>query len=233
MKLGKEILELDEVTSTQALAAEILRGERPHADVVFAHDQVQGRGRFDRVWVSHRGDSLTMSLLFHDYAGHSQPWLVGMSVAVAVAETLECQLRWPNDLSLEGKKIGGILTELLPNHDNSLVPVVGLGINLNQATFPTDIAASATSMILARGVQLQPEVLCQTLLERIREMPEVLTWSELEPFWMPFDDTPRKRYRLRDGSEGVATSIGPEGQLLVLVDGRQCQEFAADAIFGV
>lgn len=221
----------DEVSSTQTVAAEhLLRGEP--VGVIFARHQNAGKGRFSREWVSSEGDSLTMSLIFRDYVNHPAPHLIGMGVATAAAAVLHCELQWPNDLVFEGKKVGGVLTELLPNEKGQSTPVVGVGINLNQKTFPLEIADRATSLAIYSGGVYEPEAMGRAILDRLPKLPELLTWADLKPVWMLFDHTPGKSYRMADGNEGVALGVGPEGALICAVNGESTSVMAAEAIFG-
>lgn len=228
-RYGWEILE--EVASTQNVAAEALRVDAP-IGIVFAHQQSQGRGRFGRTWLSRRGDSLTFSLIFHEYADHPKPYLVGMSVALAVAGAMHCQLRWPNDLVENGRKMGGILTEMLIDPSGRRVPVVGVGVNLNQAEFPPEIAEFATSATLAHGGSYDARTVAEKIVERLAALPEPDSWDVLAPIWNLFDATPGKRFRLATGEEAVALGIGSEGQLLCSVDGESQAVMAAEALFG-
>lgn len=221
----------DVVASSQTTAAELLKKGEP-VGVVFAKHQTQGRGRFDRTWHSNVGDSLTMSLIFRDYADCPSPHLVGMAVACAVAATLHCELQWPNDLVFGDKKLGGILTELLPDENGRRVPVVGVGINLNQKNFPPDISDRAISLAMYRGGQYDGEAVGKSILSRISLLPEPTSWDDLQPVWMLFDHTPGKSYKLPDGSEGIALGVGPDGRLICAVNGESTSVLAADAIFG-
>jgi BirA family transcriptional regulator, biotin operon repressor / biotin---[acetyl-CoA-carboxylase] ligase len=222
----------DEVESTQTVAADLLKEGAP-VGVVFAKNQTQGKGRFGRVWHSESGDSLTMSLIFRQYADHPCPHLVGMAVACAAAATLHCELQWPNDLIFGGKKLGGILTELLPDEKGRRVPVVGIGINLNQKSFPAEIADRAISLAMYRGGAYDPEQIGRSVLERLPKLPEINTWEDLHPVWMLFDHTPGKSYRTADGKEAIAMGVGPEGPLICAVEGESTAVLAADAIFGL
>ena len=120
---------LEEVDSTQAEAEKHLRDASQPPHVIFARHQSQGRGRFNRKWESSPGDSLTMSLIFQEYESHPKPWLIGMAVSIAVAEVIGGQLQWPNDIVINGKKVSGVLTELLPNNSQEKTPVIGVGVN--------------------------------------------------------------------------------------------------------
>ena len=116
-------LELDETASTQDEALHRLT-EPDGPDVVFASHQTSGRGRFGRTWHSNRGESLTMSLILRTAADHPRPWLCGMIAAIEAARLLDCRVRWPNDLTLDGRKLGGILTDVKPDQNGRMIPVL-------------------------------------------------------------------------------------------------------------
>jgi BirA family transcriptional regulator, biotin operon repressor / biotin---[acetyl-CoA-carboxylase] ligase len=224
-------LEVDEIPSTQDLAAQTLR-EGGEAEIVFARHQTSGRGRFGRPWHSERSDSLTCSLILRDWADHPRPYLAAMGVAAAAAGAIHCHLSWPNDLVEEGRKVGGILSELMPDDAGRRVPVLGIGINLNQASFPADIADRAASLATVHGGRHDAKNVLRRILDRIELLPKLREWHDLEPIWALFDRTPGKRYRLSTGEEAVAIGIGSEGQLLCHVAGESRSVMAAEALFG-
>lgn len=223
-------LDIAEVTSTQTLATELLKGPNPPGLIV-ADIQTEGRGRFGRSWISTPGESLCMSLIFHDYADHPKPWLIGMATAIAAAGAIRSQLQWPNDLTLGGRKVGGLLTEMLSDSAGRRIPVVGVGINLLQKSFPDEIKDRATSIKLARGISVDSNRIVATILERLEMLPEPESWPSIQPAWLCFDDTPGKRYRLPDGQYAIALGIGPEGELIGSVDGETVSIMAAEAFF--
>lgn len=223
--------ELEECGSTQDVAATLL--EKPHCpDVVFAHHQLDGRGRLRRTWHSRRDDSLTFSLLFHGYKGHAKPWLLGMATAIAVAQVLDARLQWPNDVVMDGKKVGGILIELLPIDAALRTPVVGVGVNLNQREFTPEIDHKATSVFLQKGVRTDPIELGKRIVTAVGALPEPLDWPSLAPYWSPRDDTPGKQFVLSSGESATAIRVGSSGELVCDVDGKEQAVFAADALFG-
>jgi len=228
---GEQWTEVDSAPTTQALAAKYLVEDSP-IGVVYAHEQTAGKGRLGRTWLSKEGDSLTFSMIFRAYADHPKPYLVGMAASLAAAGVLHCQIRWPNDLVIGTLKIGGILTELLPDSQGRLVPVVGMGINLNQTEFAPEIASFATSLALSRGGMYDPQLIAHKIVERLAILPEPSNWSDLAPIWNVFDFTPGKRYKLATGEEAIALGIGSDGQLLCSVDGESRSVLAAEALFG-
>jgi BirA family transcriptional regulator, biotin operon repressor / biotin---[acetyl-CoA-carboxylase] ligase len=223
------LLIFESVDSTQDVAAALLREGSP-VGAVLAYEQTAGRGRFGRVWHSPPRECLAVSLVFSAYAGHPRPYLIGMSIAVAAARAFGCELQWPNDLVIEGRKLGGILTELLPTTEGESVPVVGMGLNLGQHSFPPDIADVATSLSREGLPAPAPEEALKTVLDVLPRLPEPSSWQDLAPHWMSFDRTPGKRYRLHDGREATARSIGPDGQLICSTDGQEMFVLAAEAV---
>jgi BirA family biotin operon repressor/biotin-[acetyl-CoA-carboxylase] ligase len=232
LRLGPWVT-LAEAASTQDLAAALLRREDESAipGVIQARYQFAGRGRRQRTWLSQPGEGLAMSLIFRDYPAHPKPHLIGMTVAVAVARVIGCRLRWPNDVTFEGRKVGGILTELYPDAQDRPVAVVGVGLNLNERHFPPDIAHLATSLTLEKGGEYEPEAMGRRILAELPELPEPNAWSDLAPYWGPFDATPGKRYLQADGREAIGIEIGSEGELIAECEGVTVRILAAEALF--
>ncbi|HRF59011.1 MAG TPA: biotin--[acetyl-CoA-carboxylase] ligase [Fimbriimonadaceae bacterium] len=225
------LVRLDEVGSTQEwMKAAIAAGEAPRA--VLADRQTAGRGRFGRSWYGAETGSLAMSIAFPEYAASSRPWLVGMRAAIAVAGAIHARLRWPNDLFLDGKKVGGVLTELVQAPDGTSVPVVGIGVNVAIREFPPELAPIATSLVLHREREIDIPELAEAILQRLDSLPEPDRWDPLYPIWDLFDDTPGKLYRLPTGEDAVAIGVGPQGELVCAVDGETTLALAADAILG-
>ena len=214
-----EWLIVEEAASTQDLAA------RGKSEVVLARRQTAGRGRHGRVWHSEAGSSLAASIAFTSYKGHPRPWLIGMSVAVAAAGALHCSVRWPNDLILAGKKLGGVLTEIVDE-----TPIVGIGVNLGPMSFADALAGIATTLADHRESHPHPKSPHRLIHRRFRGLPEPDSWQTLLPVWSLFDETPGKSYTLATGECATAVGIGPEGELLALVAGESVSVMAASAV---
>lgn len=223
---------LDEAASTQDLASKALLAEGDPPAIIQARHQFAGRGRLGRQWLTEPDDALTFSLLFNGHPDHPKPYLLGMAVGLAAAQALDLKLRWPNDLNLGGRKIGGILTEIFRDQQGRQIAVVGLGLNVNQRSFPAEIEGLATSLLLERGSPLVPEVVGRMILERLRALPEPTRWSDLAELWAPYDATPGKEYRIADGSVVTAIRIGDEGELIGGLNGAEVRVLAAEAILG-
>jgi len=222
---------LEEVDSTQNTALRILRDNRSFGGVL-ARNQKAGRGRLGREWHSESDASLTATLIFREQANHPKPYLLGMALGVAAAGTMGCRVQWPNDLVLDGFKVGGILTEVQRDPDGQSVALVGIGLNLNQLRFPDEIAHRAASLRMITGQVYAPSAVVDAILAQLSALPEARNWPDLRPHWEPLDSTPGKRFLLPTGETAVAKAVGPSGELICTVGDAERTVLAADAIFG-
>jgi BirA family biotin operon repressor/biotin-[acetyl-CoA-carboxylase] ligase len=167
---------LGSVDSTQTAAARAAAAGAPHGAVFVAEAQTAGRGRHGHAWASPPGANLYLSLILRPpgtVAGLLPLTLAAaLAVADAVAEAtgLRPDIRWPNDLLLEGKKCAGILIETGSDAAGAIgagAAVLGLGVNVNQAAFPPDLAPIATSLRLALGRECDREGLLAAILRQL------------------------------------------------------------------
>lgn len=224
-------IHLDTIGSTQTeIVNRIARGEKP--SLLLADDQTDGHGRLGRKWSSERGNSLTVSIALWDYLDHPKPHLLGMSLALAAAGAIKCQLRWPNDLILNSKKVGGLLTQVVLTPKGRRLPVIGIGINLNQSVFSADLDVIATSLKLETGRTFNRDEVLSNVLNELEILPEPGQWSDIARIWHIFDQTPGKLYRLPNGDFAQALGVGSDGQLICSIDGETSSVQVADALFG-
>lgn len=187
--------------------------------VIAADCQDSGRGRLGRVWQSPSGLNLYFSMVF--YPSLSRPKWGGFSLAAgaALGQALSqfipgLGLKWPNDLLVQGDKLGGILLE---SSGGKLV--TGIGINVNQHTFPPALAAS--SLRLCTGKEWRRDRLLTLLAPAV--FAGLISWdrgqfAQVLEQWRRFDILLGKQVKARRGEElicGKALSVGPEGQLIV------------------
>lgn len=139
-----------ECASSNALLLERAAQGAPSGTVLVAEKQTAGRGRMGRQWLSEPGASLTFSLLWRFPAG-TQPHGLSLAIGVALAEGLEAlgvsglALKWPNDVWREGRKLAGILIELVPGEINAAV--IGIGLNRRlPAHLPEEVRAGAAAL---------------------------------------------------------------------------------------
>ncbi len=151
--VGKKIEFHRSVSSTNDCIWKAVENGEEEGLVVLADAQTQGRGRHGRTWVARKGSSFLGSILLHPPAISNAPALtVGAALAVCRAcestAPVKCQVKWPNDVMIGGKKVGGILLESRTFGKNPPVFVVGIGVNVNQSTqgFPKELREYATSL---------------------------------------------------------------------------------------
>lgn len=222
---------IDSAKSTQDLAEKAIQSGQT-TGAILARLQTAGRGRFQRQWHASADESLTCSLIFHDYPNHPRPYLLGMAVAVAAAGVIHSRIKWPNDLIIDKRKVGGILTEVYTAPNQSKITVVGVGINLNQREFPEEISERAVSLYMAQGNLSDPISVLSAIGNRLELLPELHSWSDLERAWSVFDVTPGTLYRPPGGDQVTAIGVGSEGQLIAQRNDETVAIYAADAIFG-
>src|SRR6266478_8575202 len=149
---GKRVFHFFKTDSTNRVALELGHAGEPEGAVVLAEEQTAGRGRAGRKWHSERASGIYATLLLRPKLSPVQAPLLTMLAGLSAYSAIQAQtglrpdLKWPNDLMLRGKKLGGILTEMYA--DTSLVKfvIVGIGINVNQDKFPAELGTPATSL---------------------------------------------------------------------------------------
>lgn len=173
---GRNLLCLEKTTSTNDVVADLAQQGAPEGTVVAAETQTKGRGRQGRRWNSTEGRSLSFSVLLLPKLHADELSEITLAAAVAVAKTLEDfhfkpQIKWPNDLLLEGRKVCGILTEMGTKKDKMTPVVLGIGINLNQSArdFPKELGGIATSLYRVSGRKTDRARFFQKLLFHLEE----------------------------------------------------------------
>ena len=145
---------------------------------VIADRQTAGRGRHGRNWVSEKGDGLYFSLILRPKIEIKFLSLITLMTAVAVHDALEelytidCDIKWVNDIHVGGKKICGILAETVETNQG-LAVIVGIGINLRSINFPPEIAETATSIEAETNQKPNVENLLQKLTSSLSDFYEI------------------------------------------------------------
>jgi len=189
--IGVCAIHLEEVTSTNDLALQMAEEGAPEGLVVTADRQTRGRGTWGRRWESATG-GLWVSILLRPSAPPSYGAIFNLMGAVASAEAvrqasgLEARVRWPNDLFLGGRKMGGVLNEMRATQRRIRYLVMGIGINVNQERrdFPLSLRDLATSLRLESGKIWDRQVLAEALYDRVDFWYRILLGKEKEPFFL-------------------------------------------------
>jgi BirA family transcriptional regulator, biotin operon repressor / biotin---[acetyl-CoA-carboxylase] ligase len=228
---GKRIYHFFKTDSTNRVALELGHAGEPEGAVVLAEEQTAGRGRAGHTWHSERATGIYATLLLRPQLAPVQAPLLtmmaGLSAHAAVQRVagLSVDLKWPNDLLVRGKKIGGILTEMHAEPSLVRFVIVGIGINVNQEKFPTDLAETSTSLRMETGrAQSRLEVLVQFLRDFESDYSELLrtgATSVVQRFESISSYARGKRVRVTNGKDsftGETAGLGEQGLLRVKRD---------------
>lgn len=169
-RMGKPCYAFSMIGSTQDELRRLAEAGAPEGTLVVADHQTQGRGRQGRRWLDEPGASLLLSLLLRPDLPSAQVPQLSLLAATASAEALTAatglpiRIRWPNDLELKERKVGGILAEAMTAGERVVHVILGIGVNVNQTRFPPDLARPATSLALEAGRVWERESLLEVLL---------------------------------------------------------------------
>jgi BirA family biotin operon repressor/biotin-[acetyl-CoA-carboxylase] ligase len=174
-----QILRFDSLPSTNIEAATRAIAGAPEGLCIVAREQTAGRGRLNRHWVSPKDAGLYCSILLRPEMGHSVWPLLTLMAGVAVHHALldSCGLttdiKWPNDILANGRKLCGILAETVETPMGRAV-VVGIGINFTDRSFPSELDQVATSIESATGETPNMELVLNSLIRAVTDQYEVL-----------------------------------------------------------
>ncbi len=224
---GWTVRHVAETGSTNDLAKEAGLTGAPERTLFVTDHQLKGRGRLDRTWVEIPGSSLLFSILFRRSL---PPILLTMICSLAACEAIQrvagisAEIKWPNDLMLNGRKLAGVLTEVNWSRANPFV-VVGIGINVNFDPPQVEgIPDTATSLLREAGVEVSRREL---LREILLSLDVLLTMEDaaLEPLvrdrWTARLWRRRQKVVIADDNtvlEGILEGVNDEGVLLLRLD---------------
>jgi len=246
LELPWQVRVVDEIASTSdALRTAAQQGEE-HGIVLFAESQTAGRGRRDNRWVTPPGLDLMFSLLLRPTEPISF-WprlttLAALSICLAIEEELPLkpQIKWPNDIYLNSRKVSGLLAEVVAT-PKGMALILGIGLNVNSREFPPELADTATSLIqaLPSGVTIRALDRQQIALRLLKDLAQQI--QHLESGFTDAIAAVRQRSWLIgkqiratvDGQEiyGRAVDINQEGHLILsLADGSLRTLNSADGV---
>ena len=228
---GKRIYHFFKTGSTNRVALELGHAGEPEGAVVVAEEQTAGRGRAGRAWHSEHAAGIYATLLLRPRLAPVQAPLLTMMAGLSAHAAIQAQtgltvdLKWPNDLLINGKKVGGILTEMHAEPGQIRFVILGIGLNVNQEKFAGELGAIATSLRLETGkTQSRLELLVRLLREFENDYNQFLregASSVTQKFAAISSYAKGKRVRVTNGTEsfaGTTDGLGPEGLLRVKRD---------------
>jgi BirA family biotin operon repressor/biotin-[acetyl-CoA-carboxylase] ligase len=241
-KLGTTLYHFHSLPSTNDLAREMATLGTAEGVGVLAYRQTAGRGRHGRSWSSPSGEGLYLSVILRPELKPSLSGLITLGAAVAVAETLisdfgvSCDIKWPNDVLANRRKICGILVESASESGRLHYAVLGIGINLTQSSFDGDLRETATSVFIETGKKIGPLEVVPPLTSRLEsyyravsDRPETVVEK-----WQEFSSSARDcRVRIKSGDRvivGTTRGLTPTGALVLELDDGERLEFVSGEV---
>jgi len=232
--IGNRILRFKVIDSTNEKAKELLDEAVDEGTVVVAESQAAGRGRYGRAWFSPRG-GLYLSIILRPKERNVQllSLLSGLPVVKAAsAWSVNPVLKWPNDILVGGKKLGGILCEGVYRH-NSFYAIVGIGVNTanDLSRLPEEIRATATSLKLETGKQIDNEDFLDHLCRQYEAFHDRYVAGETERLVQEYRQlcsTLGKTVTVETAKgkvKGRAVDVSPLGALIVESGGKRVEVY--------
>lgn len=228
--IGREIIYLESAVSTNDSAFEIGRNTSdPGGIVVVAEMQTKGRGRLGRSWISPAGVNLYFTVLLDPPFTPEEASILTLAVPVAVASAirnqtgLPAQIKWPNDIIINGKKAGGVLIEMKAGKAGARLLAVGIGINVNMSpgVLPADLRPYVTSLKLEKGEDVNRVELLGGILACLEQTYKNLlngNKRDLIHEWLRLNCTIGNKVSVRNQDRiisGIADNINERGELVV------------------
>ncbi|HST70638.1 MAG TPA: biotin--[acetyl-CoA-carboxylase] ligase [Solirubrobacterales bacterium] len=236
MSFGSPHRHFRSTDSTNTRARELAAAGAPHGTVVTATEQSAGRGRQGRTWTAPPSKALLYSAIVRPLEEHHT--MLPLAVPLAVCEAaeqlnpdLDCKVKWPNDIHVNGRKLAGVLIEARPQ-DGWAVIGVGLNLSIQENEFPPDLRSTAVS-IFADDRQARERGFAgpSPLLSAEPPLPGLLNdrlnhWVQAEPNAVLEEwrnrDALKGREVAWDGGSGVADGVDERGYLVVIApDGNR------------
>lgn len=230
--IGKEVIVLESTVSTNDMAREICRtSESPEGIVVVADEQTGGRGRFGRRWISPPGMNLYCSVILRPGTGAGDMQLSALAAAAAVASAIReeagilAEIKWPNDVLVNGRKVCGILAEMRSAGSDPGPVIVGIGVNVNMDpdAFGDDLRGHASSLKIEKGCMLDRGSLLTAILSRLEGLYKILLNGDKAAViheWNRLNCTLGRRVSVLEQERiitGTAENINERGELLVRI----------------
>ncbi len=233
LHIGKSVFCYESVGSTNDVAHRFAKDGARSGTIILAEFQTAGRGRNAKKWVGQKGENVIASVILRPTMPLENlsylPLLTALSVAQAVEDVVgqRPEIKWPNDVLIRRKKIAGVLVETSAQAGVVDYVVVGIGLNVNQAQFPDDLAQQATSLFLETGVVYDQTTLFVSLMRFLDANYARLKSGNTESIlsmWRAYCDMFGKHITFYQGDskrEGIALDIDERGFLRVEIEQKE------------
>ncbi|MCS7385365.1 MAG: biotin--[acetyl-CoA-carboxylase] ligase [archaeon GB-1867-005] len=231
------IIKFNCVPTTQEIAKKLAEHINEDVFAVIAEKQTNGRGRRGRRWHSPKG-GLWMSIVLKrkNRRFNMAPLMAAVAVAKVIEKlyNLKVQVKWPNDILINGKKVGGILCEATFSGEELKYIVIGIGLNVNLRLndFPRELRENATSILLETGREVNLETLAKHIIREIMKAVKMNN-NEVLKKWKNYDCTLGRKVKvISDSGEllGVALAVDADGSLIVKMDTGKVKRIYADEV---
>ncbi|WP_010166329.1 biotin--[acetyl-CoA-carboxylase] ligase [Candidatus Epulonipiscium viviparus] len=228
--IGSNMIFYDEVESTNQIAKELIKTSNIQSGaIIIADTQTSGKGRLGRSWSSPKGEGIFMSIVVCPTLAINQIPKLTLISGLAMCHTLknicgsnDTRIKWPNDILINEKKVCGILCELVGNNTGKNFIIIGIGVNVNQTTFPSTLPY-ATSLRLEYKVEFSRQRIIDEFAKIFDEMYKTyLIEKNLSPFIKDYANlcinTGKKVYVNTENTTEIVTveKINEEGFLEVI-----------------
>ena len=228
-RLGRPLMYRAVTGSTNDDALLAARAGAPHGSLFVADEQTAGRGRRGNSWLAAPGESLLFSVLLRPELELGQVSALTLAVGLALRDAVaplvagSTQIKWPNDLYVDGKKLAGVLVESQLQGERLQAVVVGVGLNVATRDFPEEIAARATSLALLGASLLDREALLQVILDALALRIAAYQTQGVAGILAELNAADALRdQRVRvDGRSGLGRGLDAQGRLLLQDDSGQ------------
>jgi len=231
--IGREIIFLDSTSSTNDVATKLGSKEKtPEGTVIIADEQKNGRGRFGRNWISPPGVNLYFTVILKPTLFPENISIVTLAAAVAVASSvreytgIEAEIKWPNDILIHGRKIGGILVEMKSMGERIDLLNIGIGLNVNMQldTIPEDIRPFTTSLKTESKTDIDRCSLLNVILRQLEQIYKMILNGDKQTLineWIQLNCTIGKEVSVQSQNStirGVADSVNDNGELRIRLE---------------
>lgn len=232
--IGKNLIELEKIDSTNNYAKNLLAKERPaEGTLIIANEQYSGRGQMGNVWQTDSGMNLTLSIvLYPDFLEADKQFFLSMAISLGVKDFCESvlndevKIKWPNDIYYHDSKLGGILIENTISGSRLSSSVIGIGINVNQKEFDPSLSNPTSLSLISNEAYKLPkltEQLC-SFIEKYYLQLRQQHYNFLDKGYMVSLYRYQQTHEFKKGNQvfkGEINGVAKDGKLLIHSGGKE------------
>lgn len=246
--LGRKIYYFDTIDSTQSFAATIANDRAEDGTIIISETQDSGKGRLGRAWVSPRG-GIWLSVILHPRLDIAKitlvPLVASIALSTAIQKTLDIktELKWPNDVTLKGKKIAGMIIDA--SIESSSIESMILGVGINFRVNPPEIEKQirkkenfyGVATLVSQGSKVKPARLVQSFLEEFEKVMDSLRddgTSKIVKDWTANSSTIGKTVSISTSNgkvTGKAVKLDSDGGLIVMQKSKPVKIMVGDVSY--